>query len=79
MGNGHFSGSPTWHQLWVHEDIAAHLHGILQVALHLLQQLQNRKIVEAGKPSNIIKSKHSHSTSKATTNPSPKVPHPHIC
>lgn len=43
VGHGHLAGPAPWHQLGVQQHVAAHLHGVLEVAFHLLGKANRTK------------------------------------
>lgn len=43
VGHGHLTGPAPWHQLGVQQHVAAHLHGVLEVALHFLEKANRTK------------------------------------
>lgn len=48
LGHGHLHGTPSWQQAGLQQHIATHLHGVLQVPLHLLHAEESTEGVEAG-------------------------------
>lgn len=53
LGHGHLHGTPSWQQAGLQQHIATHLHGVLQVPLHLLQREEGTGEAEAGRSMNI--------------------------
>lgn len=43
LGHRHLHGAPSWQQPGLQQHVTTHLHGVLQVPLHLLQQRSTQK------------------------------------
>lgn len=48
LGHSHLHGAPSWQQAGLEQHVATHLHGVLQVPLHLLHTEENTGGAEAG-------------------------------